>query len=325
MVQRNRRTRREYLLVVVVLMTAGIAAAAGYQTDFQGFTSGTINNQDGWTVEDQWGNTSWGDDPAQYDQEITDAGGGDTVWRVSNAVTSGGLSGQPFSPVADEVAGETGSALWNDRGPDHTNPLDPPNPNAYATTKYFYGSFDFRSVTGAAQADLAMSVSASAKQFDGRMSYVELVDDGTNGIDVYFYETGHTTDVWGDSSDYVEIASDLSYTATHSIEIYLEFVDGLQDIGGDLYGNDIVKVLVDGTLAHTGTSWETYYKGSDPYGTGGDHAVDSLTFPLRGTFSPGNVGGGFYFENVEVSNVPEPASMSLLVLGGAMLLRRRRG
>ncbi|MFW6146536.1 MAG: PEP-CTERM sorting domain-containing protein [Planctomycetota bacterium] len=314
---------RQGLTMLAIGLIAAVASAQ-YATDFEGFTPGPINGQEGWTTVDQWGNDAWGNTGTSFDEAIVDDGTGNLAWRVSNAVTTGGLSGQPFTPVAGAVAGETSSALWNDRGPDHTQPLSPPLPGAYATTPYFYGAFDFRSATGGPQSGLAVSVSPSAKQFDGRMSYVQVVDDGANGFDLFFYETGKTTDPWGASSDWVEIASDLSYTALHSVEIYMTFVDGLADVGGELYSNDTVSVLVNGAPVHTGGSWETYFKGSDPYGTGGNHAVDSMTFALRGTAAPGTLGNGFHIENVEVSNIPEPATMALLGLGALGVLRRRR-
>jgi len=323
-------------LLAVLASVAVLAQPAGATTtDFTGFAPGTVNGQGGWTVEDQWGNTSWGDDPAQYDQEVMDDGSGNMVWRASNAVTSGGLSAQPFSPVAPQVAGETGAALWNDRGPDHTSPQTPPNPGAFATTKTFYGAFDFRSATGGPQPDLDLSVSPSAKQFDGRMTYVELYDTGS-GIDVYFYETGHTGDVWGASSQFLLVAPGLSYTDVHHVEICLEFVDGLADVGGLLYGNDIVQIFVDGALVHTGSSWETYYYGTPTFGLTSDdkRAVDSLTFAMRGTAVTSTLGGGYFFDNVIVDNqpcggppIPEPVTLAGLVLGVGSLVgyvRRRR-
>ena len=38
----------------------------------------------------------------------------------------------------------------------------------------------------------------------------------------------------------------------------------------------------------------------------------------------GNSGGGFYFDNVTVSNIPTPASAAVLGLGGLAAARRRR-
>ena len=319
------RTTGAVWVIAALVAITGVAQAD--MVDFEGFTTGTsVNGQGGWTVEDQWGNTSWGANPAQYDQEVTSDGTGNTVWRVSNAVTSGGLSAQPMSQVTAEAAGETGAALWNDRGPDHTAPLTPPNPGAYASVSNFYGAFDFRSATGAAQNGLAITASPTAKQFDGRQSYVQILDDGANGFDVLFYETGSTTNVWAPSM--VEIASNLSYTDWHKIEIEIQFVDGLTDISGELFGNDIVTVSVDGSVVHTGTSWETYWY-TEPYGAGtGLQAVNSLTFPVRGTAAPNTEGFGFYIDNVEVSTVPVPVPgavlLGLLGLSAAGVKLRKR-
>ena len=121
----------------LLMLAPGLLATT---TDFTGFAPGTVNGQGGWTVEDQWGNTGWGSNPAQFDQAVMDDGTGNMVWRVSNAVTNSGLSAQPFSPVAPQVAGETGAALWNDRGPDHTSPLTPPNPGAGCAARIVDGA-----------------------------------------------------------------------------------------------------------------------------------------------------------------------------------------
>jgi len=321
-------------VTVVVLAVGGAVQATG--VNFEGLALGvSVDGQAGWTTKDQWGNDGWGNVGPAFDEAVVDDGTGNTVWRASNAVTIGGLSAQPFSQVAGAVAGETGADLWNNYGPLHTAPVNnPPIAGAPATTKNFYGAFDFWSATGGAQPGLVMTVSPAAKQVDSRMSYIKLTDDGANGFDIGFYETGHTGDIWGSST--VEIASNLPYNQPHRIEIFLEFVDGLQTVGADQYGNDIVKVYVDGTLAHTGSSWETYYKGADPYGTGGLHGVDSLTFNLRGTAVPSVLGNGFFVDNVEVSNasadadtgaIPEPMTMlavGMAVAGLGGYIRKRR-
>ncbi|MFW6161808.1 MAG: PEP-CTERM sorting domain-containing protein [Planctomycetota bacterium] len=124
---------------------------------------------------------------------------------------------------------------------------------------------------------------------------------------MFFYETGHTEDDWGSSAEWVEVASDLSYTDWHHVEMSVGFVDGLQDVGGDLYGNDVVTVSVNGSPVHTGSTWETYWYASHPFGLDPEdkHAVNSLAFPLRGTAAPGTEGGGYFIDNVDV-RAPAP-------------------
>jgi hypothetical protein len=108
-----------------------------------------------WTVVDEWADGRLTiPSLADYDEEVTDEGNGNGVWRMSNAVTSGGMSDQPNSPSAPLVAGETGAELWNDRGPNHTTPVNPPYARATAATPFFSAAFSFKSVTGSPQADL---------------------------------------------------------------------------------------------------------------------------------------------------------------------------
>jgi hypothetical protein len=192
------------------------------------------------------------------------------------------------------------------------------------------GQFNLRSATGGAQPGLGITVSPSAKQFDGRMSYLSLVDNGASGLDLFFYETGPASDPWASSS--VLVASDLSYTDWHSVKFEMDFVAGLQDTGGELYGNDVVKIYVNGQLVHEGTSWESYYYGTPTFGLTSDdkRAVNSLTFSLRGTAAPGTLGGGYYVDDVTVAAVAVPlpaaawAGMGLMgALGGVAGIKRR--
>ena len=69
--------------------------------------------------------------------------------------------------------------------------------------------------------------------------------------------------------------------------------------------NDVVKIYLDGSLIHTGTSWEDYYRycAESGGGTGGPLAdksrtVRSLLFRSSGTADPLNAGNGFLVDNV---------------------------
>jgi len=304
-------TRYSSIGVAVLFVFAGAAMAT--TTDFEGFAAGTVNGQGGWTVADMWGNSAG---PA-FDEGVTDDGTGNTVWRVSNAVARTSYSDQPFSPTTDAVAGETGAHLYNDFGPDHTNPNPPPaNAGAVATTNRFYAYCDFWSVTGAAQTGLSVTLSPSAKQSTVRMSYLNISDSGS-GLDLLFYDTNDGASWYGTT-----VATGLSYAGTHSIAFDITFVDGLDTDDG----NDIVDIYVDGSLVHTGTTWESYYSTTATT----PQAVDSLLFRMSSQ-EASTSGGGLYFDNVEVNNatvIPLPAAawMGLIVLsgmGGIGAIRRR--
>jgi hypothetical protein len=51
----------------------------------------------------------------------------------------------------------------------------------------------------------------------------------------------------------------LSYAGWHTVAMDVSFFDGVDTSGGQVNGNDVVKIYVDGSLVHTGTTWESYY------------------------------------------------------------------
>ncbi len=288
---------------VAPVRAASLAVPAA--TDFESFSLGSVNYQGSgsttttsngytipdpygslWTVVDEWGNPT----PTPFDEEVVDDGG-NMVWRLSNAAASNSFSNQPNTPSSTDPAGESGSALYNDRGPDHTSPVSPPNPRAYASTPYFHGGFRFKSATGAAQTDLSIAVSPIPRQTSFRMSYLGIADAGT-GFDLTFYETSP-----GGNFDGTTVATGLSYTDWHTVEIYVEFVDGLD---GDGSGNDIVTVVVDGTPVHTGTTWESYFA-ENPGSFQSPIAVDALMFRVSNA-APSTLGEGLYFDDVVADN-----------------------
>jgi hypothetical protein len=280
-------------------------------TDFESFTNGTVNYQGPgctvswngytipspygslWTTSDEWGFAG------SWDQEVKDDGSGNKVWRISNAVTSGGFSNQPNSPSSLLVAGETGAALYNDRGTNHTTPLSPPNPRYFASTPYFHGGFKFKSATGAAQPGLTIALNPAPRQGNVRMSFVGITDNGTSGFDLNFFETY----AGGTFSSSIPIATNLSYTDWHELDIYIEFVDGLN---GDGSGNDIVVITLNGNIIHIGTTWETFYASAGWTSTPDPIAVDALMFALRGTAQPGLSGDGFFMDDVVYDNAEPP-------------------
>jgi hypothetical protein len=119
---------------LITLLLATVSSWA-QTTTFESFTLSTVNYQGTgsttvtgagytipspygslWTTVDEWG---FGKTPPVFDQEVKDDGTGNKVWRISNAVTSTSFSWQPNSPSSALVAGESTSALYNDRGTIH--------------------------------------------------------------------------------------------------------------------------------------------------------------------------------------------------------------
>jgi hypothetical protein len=233
----------------------------------------------------------------------------------------------PFSQTSPLVAGEVGSNLWNDKGPDHTTPLSPPLFGAAAASPYFHTSFDFTSATGAAQAGLAIGISPTAKQSTVRNGLLSITDNGSTGFDVRSYDTGATSNPFGAGAGYTTIASSLSYADWHTVDIYIEFKAGLQ---ANTFGNDLMHILINGTLVHTGSTWESFYASAPFEGlaTTDTHAIDSVLFRVASS-APATLGGGFYFDNVLVDNEISPVPEPTLALGGILCLAglaiRRRG
>ena len=259
-----------------------------------------------WSVVDEWatGRLMTPSPADDYDERVVDDGTGNIVWRLSNAVTGSGYSDQPNSPSALLPAGETGSSLWNDRGPNNAAPTGPAT-RANAATTTFSASLDFKSATGAAQPGLLVVLSAQPRQTNIRMTWLRISDTGS-GFNLDFNDVQA-----GGSFVQTTVATGLSYSGWHHVEMFHEFVDGLNMDGS---GNDIVKIVVDGVLVHTGTTWEGYYP------TVLDtrlYAVDAVMFRVAGTAAPGTAGNGFFFDNVAIDNQPFRLDQPALTVNAA--------
>lgn len=308
--------------ILAAATLASVAAAPLAAQDFSSFNLGSIDQQQGWTTRDAFTscttiNTTW-------NQAIKDVNGV-RVWQLSNAVTSGTYSSKPFSPVTAQVAGETGASLWNNRG---TNGCSPTAVQfgANATTNRFYHSTTFRSATGAPQPGLFVTLSPSAKQATVRMSWLQLKDNGSTGIDLLFYDLAPSASSTGQFVAATTIATGLSYTDAHTVSMTIDFVDGVTDNGGMISGNDVVKIHLNGSLIHTGSTWESYYYFSEQIvaGTPRKQAVNAMLYNVSGTAAPATAGNGFHFLAMTTGNTPPntaPVAVddSYSMLRGAML------
>jgi hypothetical protein len=128
-----------------------------------------------------------------------------------------------------------------------------------------------------------------------RMSYLRF-EEHTNGVHVYFVDVTDRGPVGIVASFNEKDIATLSRGSVHNIAFAMTFKTGSS--------TDQVKIMIDGKLAATGTSWKNYYK-FDPEQTPTGNVVPStskLGFFLRGTAVPSDRGNGYLFDNVTLSS-----------------------
>ena len=198
-------------------------------------TIGSIDFETGYTLGDIDGQNGWSK-TGDYDVEVADVGTfeaadgygfGTKALRASNATTSNGFGDHTFSPGLADDAGE-GGAL-----------------------PYYTAAFKIGTAMAVEQSDLSMSVSPDNGE-GGRLSYLRF-DDEAGGVRLTFGDSVNAGPLPGTPTTwrYTDLGL-LSRAESHSISFAIAFVEGP--------GNDVVKIFVDGVLAHTGTTWENYYR-----------------------------------------------------------------
>ncbi|MBZ5726034.1 MAG: hypothetical protein LAP87_13665 [Acidobacteriia bacterium] len=251
--------------------------------------------QPAFTVGNINGQQGWSKS-GNYDAVVSNGAalGGDQSLRISSGITSGSFGDQTFTQHLATPAGESSIA----------GALDT-----------FEASWSFKSATGGLQDGLFISVSAD-NGAGARMTWVGMGDDAVNGLNLGFYD-------WSldGGFQYQQVATHLDYATWHSVDLTVSFLDGP--------GNDVVKLVLDGTTVATGTTWEDFYRfgPTSDGGGGGLSPVNSLLFRAGGAAAPATLDHGFYIDNVSLaSQTPEPGTAALAV--GALLvvgsLRRRK-
>jgi len=235
--------------------------------DFESYSLGSINGQDGWTRT------------GSYDHVVDVSGGasgfGAHSLRISDAYTSGSFADMTFAKPLVNPVGETGATAGAFTGGTRRT--------------HFEVQFDLASVLPTLQP--GMTVSMSPDRGDGsRMSYLRF-EDWADGIHVFFDDVEGTSN----PANFVETDIATLSRTPHRIRLSMTCVDGPS--------NDVVQVFVDGALKITGTSWENYYRydtEAAPEPT--PRIVKTVIFRTSATAHPADLGKGFLFDNLTLSS-----------------------
>jgi hypothetical protein len=277
------------LLTSVAVATAFFAFSAGaafadsigpITFESSTYALGNINGQNGWSM-------TGGYDVA-VDSSLSTPGFGSQSLRISNAVTSGSFGDQTFSPALTNPAGESTADNAS-----FTGTIQP----------HFESQFQIFAIPNS----IGDMLSVSPDRGDGsRMSYLRF-DNESDGIHVYFDDvTDPTHALNADSFNESQIAL-LSSGVSHTVKFTIDFYSG-QD-------NDVVNIYIDGSLVHTGTSWEDYYRfdsESNPSAPSDyTRTVRTMLFRESGTAVPANSGKGFLVDNLSLESGSIPLTPSV--------------
>jgi len=255
---------------VFAFALTGVRAAGIY--DFEGWQTGSVNNQNGWRCAGAY-DVAVVPTPSALSSKFQTQS-----LRISNAVTSGAFGDQTFSaPLANE-AGET------------TDAQQTSNPGTRQPR--FEAQFDLASVIPDLQQGLAISVSPDNGS-GARMSYLKFEDQPDGLIHVFFAEVTGTTD----PANFVQTEIAQVDRSAHTFKFVIDFIEGPS--------NDVVRIYIDNALIRMGTSWENYYRyDSEAQTLGLTRAINCLLFRAGGNAVPANLGNGFLIDNVSLASGP---------------------
>jgi parallel beta helix pectate lyase-like protein len=230
------------------------------------YSIGSVDGQNGWQMTGPY------DVAVANVSDFPDASGydfGTQALRISDAVTSGSFGDQTFSPGLTSAASESGP-------------------------HFFDASFRIGTTSATEQPGLHLSVSPDSG--DGsRMSYLRF-EDQSDGIHVYFDDATDGGPAGTPAAFNETDIKTLSRGSAHTIRFLMDLLPGT--------ANDIVRIYIDGTLAHVGTSWEDYYR-FDPEQAGNGNVVptvDKLLFREAGDATAADQGHGFLLDDVSLAS-----------------------
>ncbi len=273
------------MFVSIALVPCGVVMAETVNTNFDGFSLGTVNGQGGWkSARSATEFPPIGDIPScfkgptkgKYDQEVVKNSlfypGGIPGFeaqslRMSNLCPSGEFTFQTYSTPVKDPASESG-------------------PNTE-----FIAQFSFITTTTKYQEGLNIGVSPD--NYEGaRMSYVGL-EETPDGTAAYLADI---PGVDGETEFHPLVEKPLTRGVPHTIRFWIKLNPGAD--------NDVQRVSIDGVDAgQCYATWENYYR--LPENAGPPHfqlppPINSLQFRSR---FPGFdlTNGGYLFDNVTVT------------------------
>jgi hypothetical protein len=259
-----------FLGAMAIVVSPAFADSISINFENPPYTVGNINAQDGWTKTGSF-------DSAVTANTYGYASFNGQSLRISDAVTSGSFGDQTFAKPLVNAVGEIDSTDGTfSRG---------------TLQRHFEMQFDIASTMQTVQPGMHLSVSPD--RGDGsRMSYLRF-EDGITGLDVFFDDVQGTSN----PANFVEtqIATGLSRTIPHTVKLTMDALDGPS--------NDVVKVYIDGTLVHTGTSWENYYRyDSESIAEPSPRITKTILFRESGIANNSDLNNGFLIDNLTTSS-----------------------
>lgn len=213
---------KKRLMFVAALVVASLGLASFAAAD----TSGPINFSSPYQVGNINGQQNWLN-TGLYDANVA------TVVNFPAGSAYGAYGDQALQISNAQTSGSFGDQTFA--------PLLTTGAAQGTATQHFAASFSIGTTQSTQQTGLSISVSPDNGQ-GARMSYLRF-DDQTNGVHVYFDDLRNTKAF--KERDIATLTRGTPHTITFSLDLKAS--------------TDSAKITIDGKLAASGTTWESYY------------------------------------------------------------------
>lgn len=249
----------------LIILAAMVFAALGLASFAAADTKGpiTFNSDQGYTVANIDGQHSWSD------YGLYDA-------NVATVSTSNFAAASAYGAYDDQALQISNAKTSGSFGDQTFAPLLA-NPAQQGTSlTHFVATFSIGTTTAAQQSGLAISVSPDNGQ-GARMSYLRF-EDQADGVHVFFDDLRNTKAF--KERDIATLTRGVPHTIGFSLDLKAS--------------TDSAKITIDGKLAASGTTWESYYPlAGEPVPN-----VATMLFRASGTAAPTLAGQGFLIDNL---------------------------